>query len=195
VGSLWICKPCGRLLSGSLDFGLCGRIPGWGSRSSRFETGIGGILLDPEPSHDIAYQRTCAACASFENLPGFFSSDSQEFEGLNIANKVPEWMHTAKEISIGGRRQVLEDGHDVCDSESDSENEGHGDELTGMYTSEIPVDEKGRPVSSAYKLSTDQANALRMGARCSEEFKGSTIQASAAGFCEATKQPSPVCIY
>jgi hypothetical protein len=79
----------------------------------------------------------------------------------------------------------------VCDSESDSENEELGDELTGMYTAEIPVDEKGRPVSSPYKLSTDHANALRMGERCSEEFKGSTIQASAAGFCEPTIQLSP----
>jgi hypothetical protein len=40
-------------------------------------------------------------------------------------------MHTAEEVSIGGRMQVLEDGNDVCDSESDSESEGHGDELTG----------------------------------------------------------------
>jgi hypothetical protein len=144
----------------------------------------GDTSLDPEASHDIAYERILAACASFENPPGFFSSDSQDFGGLDIVERVPKWMHTAKEISIGGRRQVLEDGNDVCDSESDSDNEDHGEKLTGIYTPEIPVGEEGRPLNSAYKLSNDQSNAMRVRARCSEEFKGSPIQASAAGSCE-----------
>jgi hypothetical protein len=87
----------------------------------------GDTSRDPEPSHACPYQRIFAACASFENVSGFFPSDSQEFEGLDIQDKVPRWMHMAMEISIGGRRQVLEDSNDVCDSESDSENEEHGD--------------------------------------------------------------------
>jgi hypothetical protein len=149
----------------------------------------GDFSLDSEESHGIAYQRIMTACASFQNPPRFYSCDSQDFGGLDIADKVPTWMHTAKEISIGGRRQVLEDGNDARDSESDSENEDHGEKLTGMYTPEIQVDEEGRPLNSAYKLSNEQANVMRVSARCSEEFKRSTIQASAAGFCEPTTQP------
>jgi hypothetical protein len=80
-------------------------------------------------------------------------------------------MYTAKQISIGGRRQVLEDGADACNSESDSENEDHGEILTGMCTSEIPVDQEGNPLTAAYKLTSEQAAVLRL---------GSTIHASAA---------------
>jgi hypothetical protein len=69
-------------------------------------------------------------------------------------------MHTAKEISIGGRRQVLEDGKDVCDSE----NEEHREALTGMYKN-VPLDDKRIPLSSAYKLTAEQANDMRMGGR------------------------------
>jgi hypothetical protein len=57
--------------------------------------------LDSEPRHSIAYQRILAASATFERTPVFFLSSSQEFGGLTIADKVPQWMHTAKEISIG----------------------------------------------------------------------------------------------
>jgi hypothetical protein len=38
-------------------------------------------------------------------------------------------MNTAAQVSIGGRRQMLEDGNDLCNSESDSENEDHGEDL------------------------------------------------------------------
>jgi hypothetical protein len=83
-------------------------------------------------------------------------------------------MHTAAQVSIGGRRQIKEDGNDVCDSQSDSENEEHGEELTGMYTSEIPIGKDGRPVDSGLcRVTPGQASAQRAAAtRCSEEFKG-----------------------
>jgi hypothetical protein len=87
-------------------------------------------------------------------------------------------MHTAKEVSIGGRRQVRDDGNDVCDSESDSKNEDRGETLTGTYTSEIEIGKDGRPVNSGYRLPEDQANALRASAPpCAGESKGSTTQA------------------
>jgi hypothetical protein len=69
-------------------------------------------------------------------------------------------MHTAAQVSIGGRKQVLEDGADVCNSDSDSENEDFGEELTGMYKN-IPLDSKVRQVDARYKLSSTQAAALR----------------------------------
>jgi hypothetical protein len=81
-------------------------------------------------------------------------------------------------------RQVLEDGNDVCDSESDSENEEHGDELTGCYMGipsvcllssspvgvvppprrtymGIPVNEHGDPIGAEHKLTEEQTAVLR----------------------------------
>jgi hypothetical protein len=73
----------------------------------------GDTSFDSEPSHTVAHQRILAASTTFESTPVFFSSSSHEFGGLSIADKIPQWMHTDREISIGGRRQVLEDGNDV----------------------------------------------------------------------------------
>jgi hypothetical protein len=136
-----------------------------------------------------AYQRIFAACIAYEKMPIFYSSESPELGALGIESKVPEWMHTAKEVSIGGHMQVLEDGVDVCDSGSDSENEDHGEVLSGMYTSKIPVDQEGNPLSAAYKLSPEQAAALRWGSSASSVFSWSTIQAPAVAF--PSPPPSP----
>jgi hypothetical protein len=137
--------------------------------------------LDTEDGHDIAYRRILSACSLYENPPVFFPADSKDFGGLDISEKVSLWMHTAAQVSTGGRKQVLEDGRDVCNSESDSENEDHGEELTGMYTADIPLDSQGRPVDSRYKLSESQANALRAQA---VESSRPTTQASTAGSSE-----------
>jgi hypothetical protein len=151
--------------------------------------------LDCEDGHDISYQRFLSACDSFENPPRFFSSNCGDFGGLDIAAQVPKWMYTAAQISIGGRNQVLENGNDVCNSESDSENEEHGDDLKDMYTSEIKIGKDGRPVNSGlYRLTPDQASASRAGAtRCSGESKGSTTQARPRvnEYESGTSSPSP----
>jgi hypothetical protein len=120
----------------------------------------GNVGLNMEDGHDIAYERIFAAAQKFERLPVFFSSDSEDFGGLEIRDKVPLWMHTAAQISTGGRRQVLEDGPDVCNSESDSDNEDHGEKLTGMYIG-VPLDSEGRPLDASYKLTSEQAAAQR----------------------------------
>jgi hypothetical protein len=135
----------------------------------------GDMSLDSEDGHDIAYQLILGACHSFENPPGFFPNSSQDFGGLDIAGEIPEWSRIAKKVSIGGRRQVREDGKDMYGSESDSYTEEHGETLTGMYTSEIQIGKDGKPVGSAYRLSNDQANPLRAAASSQErEFKGPT---------------------
>jgi hypothetical protein len=72
---------------------------------------------------------------------------------------------------------------EMCNSESDSENEDHGEVLTGMYTKDIPLDSDGRPIDSRYKLSENQANALRAQAA---QPPRPTTQASAAGSPEPT---------
>jgi hypothetical protein len=40
----------------------------------------------------------------------------------------------AKRIAVACYRQVLEDGPDVCETESDTEYSDHGEVLEGMYT-------------------------------------------------------------
>jgi hypothetical protein len=127
----------------------------------------GDSNCDPEATHDIAYQSILNACHSFETLLKFYSSDSPELPTSDIADKVPLWMNMANEISIGGRGQVLEDGADLCNSESDSENEDPGDVLTGCYVG-IPLDYQGSPLSADYKLSEQQAAALRWEAQQSK---------------------------
>jgi hypothetical protein len=124
---------------------------------SKLETVLvtGNIGLDTENGHDIAYERISSACSLYESPPMFVPSDSQYFRGLDSADKVSLWIHTSAQISTGGRRPVLENGPDVCDSESDSENEDHGEVLSGMYTADIPVDSKGFPIDARYKLSAD----------------------------------------
>jgi hypothetical protein len=70
-------------------------------------------------------------------------------------------------------------------TESDSENAEHGDELTGCYKG-IPVNEHGDPISAEHKLTEEeQVTALRWQAQQSKWFTGSTIRAIvpfAAGF-------------
>jgi hypothetical protein len=82
-------------------------------------------------------------------------------------------MNIAAQVSIGGRKEVLEDGADVCNSESDGE-EDHGETLTGMHKS-VSTDSKGNPIG--YKLTSDQAAALR--AQQTRTASASSVSASA----------------
>jgi hypothetical protein len=67
-------------------------------------------------------------------------------------------MEEAKAISVAGYEQVLEDGPE--EDTKDSEIEEHGDELTGMYTSDMR-DAKGQPILARASMTTEQAEALR----------------------------------
>jgi hypothetical protein len=122
-------------------------------------------VLSGDPSnlaegHEIAYERISNACSEYIAPLAFYPADSQEFGGIDPA-KVPIWMHTAAQVATGGREQVLEDGADVCNSESDSENEDHGEVLKGVYTNEIPVDSNGQPIEARHQLTSSQAEVLR----------------------------------
>jgi hypothetical protein len=87
-----------------------------------FSRVLSGDFSNIEDGHEIAYQRISAACSKYVAPPAFDSADSQDFGGID-PSKVRPWMHTAPQVSIGGRSQVLENGPDVCNSDSDSENE------------------------------------------------------------------------
>jgi hypothetical protein len=65
-----------------------------------------------------------------------------------LAINADQWMTDAKPIAVAGCRQVLEDGPDVCNSESDAEYIDHGEELTGMHI-------EGTTLASA-RLTTEQ---------------------------------------
>jgi hypothetical protein len=90
-------------------------------------------------------------------------------------------MQDAKRIAIGNYRQVLEDGPDKCDSESDNDCRDNGEKIpdTEAYTLDM-FDEKGKPVLSRARLSTEQANALRA------QLSGQS------GQDPAQRQPTPV---
>jgi hypothetical protein len=77
-----------------------------------------------------------------------------------LACNCSAWMEYAKRVAVAGYRQVLEDGPGVCDSESEAEYSDHGEELTEMYTLEMPGPD-GKPMMSLARLTTERANALR----------------------------------
>jgi hypothetical protein len=52
---------------------------------------------------------------------------------------------------------VLEDGPDVCNSESSNEYSDHGEELTRMYASNM-IGEDGDPVLDRERMTEDQAS-------------------------------------
>jgi hypothetical protein len=66
-------------------------------------------------------------------------------------------MEEAKSIVVDGYTQVLEDGPE--EDMPDSDKEEHGDQLTGMLTSD-KTDEKGKPILARATMTTEQANAL-----------------------------------
>jgi hypothetical protein len=107
-----------------------------------FSRVLSGDTSNIAEGHEIADQRISNACSRYEAPPAFYSADAESFGGIDPA-KVPLWMHTAAQISIGARSAILEDGADTCNSESDSDNEDHGEALKGMYTPEVPLDSKG----------------------------------------------------
>jgi hypothetical protein len=79
-----------------------------------------------------------------------------------LSEHVAEWMKIAELIAIGNFRQVKDDGPDVMSSESDSENEDHGEEIpdTSAYTSEI-IGEDGKRKMDPVKLTRHQAAVQR----------------------------------
>jgi hypothetical protein len=119
---------------------------------TQFSRVLSGDTSNLSEGHEIAYQRISDVFSVYEVPPAFY---------LDIAEKVPGWMNAAAQTSIGGRRKVLENGADVCNSESDSENDEHGEVLTGMYTNSVPKDANGNPIGAACKLSQEQAHELR----------------------------------
>jgi hypothetical protein len=91
-------------------------------------------------------------------------------------------MVDARQIATGGFKQILENGRDVCDSESDSENSDHGEGISyqSAYTPEM-LGPEGKPKNGApQKLSAEEVRAQKTSAarRAPVDSAGSTTQTS-----------------
>jgi hypothetical protein len=72
------------------------------------------------------------------------------------------WMEEAKLIAVGSFMLVLEDGPDVCNSESSAEYSDHGEEwaISDMYTPDM-LNEKGQPILDRARMTEDQVRRIR----------------------------------
>jgi hypothetical protein len=103
------------------------------------------------------YEEVAKECAKFAHPPVFLCEDDPATKQWpELSENVVEWMYKAEQIAIGSFKQVLENGPDVCNSEGDSENSDHGEELEGAYTPEMP-DKDGKPKSSPKMLTAQEA--------------------------------------
>jgi hypothetical protein len=132
---------------------------------SEFSRVLTGESFDPTEGSGIAYAKIANACSKYPVSPVLYSAESSEFGGID-PSIVPEWMNIAAQVATGGRPCVLENGPDVCNSasESNSENEEHGEVLKGMYTEDVPRDENGQPIMAKCQLTATQAEILRLAA-------------------------------
>jgi hypothetical protein len=131
----------------------------------------GNVGFDTGGNRDLAYEKILEERASWQKqvclilLP----EDSMNLTSWPaLVQHSREWMEDAKRIAVAGYRQVLEDGPDKCDSESDAEYSDHGE--TWQYSEMLGLDGKpkgGRPQC----LTTAHANALRAAAKAKAKEK------------------------
>jgi hypothetical protein len=124
------------------------------------------VGFDMSGGHSIADEKIIAECRAWRDdfKPIFVQEDSEAIGNWPVlADKAKIWMEDAKKIAGGGYKRVLENGPDVRNSESDSENSDHGEILTNesMYTPEM-LDAEGKPNNGGLqRLSNAQVLAWR----------------------------------
>jgi hypothetical protein len=106
---------------------------------------------DMADGQEEAFERIVLARESFEHPPIFFSTDQEELKHHVDPSKIDEWMRTASQGATGNRRQVPENGPDVTNSESDSDNEQHGDVIMNGYVG-ISMNANVDPTGSEHHL-------------------------------------------
>jgi hypothetical protein len=102
----------------------------------------GNIGMDPEDSRQQAYESILEQSAFWPEAsrPVMLPEDSEALTRWPVlAANVFSWMEDPKRIVVAGRRQVLEGGPDVCNSETDAEYSDHGEMWTDadMYTPDM----------------------------------------------------------
>jgi hypothetical protein len=120
----------------------------------------GNIGIDPEQSRWPAYEAILT-----QSISGPIGSRAillpEDYPRISqwpiLEAKAEEWMEDAKRVSVAGSRQVLEDGRDVCNSESDAEYSRRGEVLGEEGTPDM-YHKKVEFVLSRAILTTGQAS-------------------------------------
>jgi hypothetical protein len=120
--------------------------------------------VDPEDGHPIAYEAILQCRQQFERPPVLLKEDSEPVLGNPfMAEKVQAWMATSKQVAVGNRRRVLENGDDKMNSSDEDDEHMKPDELTDTYTSEMD------PKAGPHKLTQKQAAYQRATGRARKE--------------------------
>jgi hypothetical protein len=104
--------------------------------------------VDPVDGHSIAYEAILQGRQEFENPPVLLREDSEPVMSDPImAENTQGWMAISRQVAVGNRRRVLENGDDKMNSSDEDDEEMKPDVLTGMYTSEIDPKQGPRKLS------------------------------------------------
>jgi hypothetical protein len=96
----------------------------------------------------------------FETTPLFLREDcSVVTNDPLLAANVPEWLAKSKQVAIGNRRRVLEDGIDVMSSSDEDDPNMKPDKEKDMYTAEMD------PNAGPHKLSQAEVARQRVSAQ------------------------------
>jgi hypothetical protein len=133
---------------------------------------LGEVLNAGDPNIDrvdgnpIAYTAILQASQSFENPPIFLKEDSEQItSNPELAEKVPEWMSLATQVSTGSRRRVLENGPDKMKSDEEDDEKMVPDEEPNMYAPGMD------PSKGPIKLSPSQVAAQKAAAKALKNSK------------------------
>jgi hypothetical protein len=97
----------------------------------------GNVGFDIKGNRDIVYENGLQEKETWLEFPVFMPEDGLCLTIYPVlVQPVQEWMEDTKRIAVAGDCQVLVDGPDVCDSESEAEYSDHGKVLEGMYRAE-----------------------------------------------------------
>jgi hypothetical protein len=117
-----------------------------------FLSSNGDPNVSPEHGHPIAFNSLLQESRAYEIPPTFLGEDSEEAAtDPRIAGRTSIWMAISRQVAVGNRRRVLENGEDKMNSEDEEDEEMKPDELTGMYTPEMD------PKAGLHKLSQSEA--------------------------------------
>jgi hypothetical protein len=146
--------------------------------------------IDPVDGHSIAYEAILQGRQHFENPPVLLKIDSESIRSNPMMfGQVPEWMASARQVAVGSKRRVLENGDDKMNSSDEDDENMVADKLTGMYTSEM--DPKTGPIkltSVQVALQRATAQALKEHTAIARESSPPTIESER----QATPLTSPV---
>jgi hypothetical protein len=143
----------------------------------------GNYRSDIEGGHQIAYEQIAAQCGTFASCPIFSPEDSPNIRNWPVLeDKGSIWVEEGKQVAVSGYKQVLEDGPDVCNSESDSENSDHGEEFpdSNMFTPEM-LGQDGKRIMDPQKLTPEQAERQRTAARATQKSSAEPSASVAPG--------------